>query len=171
MKRLSFAIGLLFLVTQNAFSQRPLPPNIQSLAGLPGVWVGFPSGVGFPKGKYPEQLERDGLTSLQIITEAELRLRKAGIRILDADEAPGVLAIHIHAVKSDGGIYAISIVLSFEQSVVTKREPSVETICATWEVNNLLVVEKSNLRHVKDVIGDGMDVFANDFLTANPARR
>ena len=165
MKRLSFAIGLLFLVTQNAFSQRPLPPNIQSLAGLPGVWVGF------PKGKYPEQLERDGLTSLQITTEAELRLRKAGIRILTADEAPGVLAIRLHAVKSDGGIYAISIVLSFEQSVVTKREPSVETICATWEVNNLLVVEKSNLRHVKDVIGDGMDVFANDFLTANPARR
>jgi len=59
MKQLGFIGCLLLFLAPNAFSQSP--PDIQSLAGLPGVAVGFR--------KYPKQPEQDGLSSKQIETE------------------------------------------------------------------------------------------------------
>ena len=71
------------------------------------------------------------------------------------------------AVKSEA-TYAISIRIKLIQKVTTQRKPSVETLAATWEVTNLVIVGSSNLRQVKDEVGDGVDVFANDFLSVNP---
>lgn len=166
MKQLFFIICLVLFVAPNTFSQSP--PDIQSLTGLPGVAVAF--------SKYPEQLEADGLTSKQIAIEAELRLRKAGIKILTIDEAlksPGspVFEIQFGAVKSETGFYAISVRLRLNQIVITQRKPFIATVSATWEANNLLLVKSADLRRVKDEVGDGVDVFANDFLTANPKQK
>ena len=76
MKQIFFTACLLFLVSPSVFSQAP---DVQSLSGLSGVTVAFQ--------KFPEQLEHDGLTMKQIGIEAELRLRKAGIKVLTLDEA------------------------------------------------------------------------------------
>ncbi len=163
MKQLFLGICLLLVVAANTFSQTP--PDIQSLTGLSGAFIGFQ--------KYPAELEQDGLTSKQIATEVELRLRKAGIKILTADEvmkSPGspVFEVDMRAIKFEEGSYAISIRLSLKQKVVTERKPFIGIVSATWEVQNLLTVGRANLRQVKDEVGDGVDVFANDFLTANP---
>jgi len=162
MKHIILVICLLLFLALTAFSQSP---PVQSLKGLPGITVAMHK-------KYPEELEQDGLTMKQIATEVELRLRKAGIKVLTLDEAmksagSPVFEIEIGAVKSEM-IYAISIRLKLEQDVITLRVPSTRTNVATWEIGNLIMVGRNNLRQVKDEVGDGVDVFANDFLTANP---
>jgi hypothetical protein len=70
--------------------------------------------------------------------------------------------------KTDEGLYAVSIRLRFMQKIAIVRKPTFETLAATWEVTNLVVVGKANLRQVKDQVGDGVDYFANDFLSVNP---
>lgn len=161
MKQLLFTACLLFLVAPSSFSQAP---DVQSLAGLSGVTVAFQS--------FPEKLEHDGLTMKQIGVEAELRLRKAGIKVLSLDEAmkssgSPVLEIKIEAVKSEE-LYAVSIRIRFLQKVTTERKPNVLTHSATWERATVMIVGTAKLREVKNEVGDGVDLFANDFLTANP---
>ncbi len=164
MKHLLFVICLLPFMALSAFSQSP-EIQIQSLKGLPGIAIAMH--------KYPNELEQDGLTMKEIGIEAEMRLRKAGIKVLTLNEAmmsPGspLFEIEIGAVKSDAGIYAVSIRLKLDQNVITQRLPSIGTHVATWEVGNLVMVGRNNLRQVKDEVGDGMDIFINDFLSANP---
>jgi hypothetical protein len=163
MKRVLLATCSILLLTSIARPQTT--SDIESLKGLSGVTVLF--------SRYPEVLERNGITSSQIATEIELRLRRAGIKVLSPDEAissPGspVFAVNLNAIKSKESLYAISIHLELNQLVNLVRKPSVSTRCATWQVNNLVIVGENNLRQVKDAVGDGADIFANDFLTANP---
>jgi hypothetical protein len=162
MRKIPIALALIILFSLNGHAQTAT--DVESLRGLQGVAVLF--------SKYPKELEQNGLTMMQVNTEVELRLRKAGIKILTAEEAfksPGAPIFLVRLESEENlGLYAVSIRLEFQQSVSLYRKPSTTVRCATWQVSNLTTVGGNNLRQVKDLVGDGVDIFANDFLKANP---
>ena len=161
MRMILIALALIVIFSFNGHAQTA--PDVESLRGLQGVAVLF--------SKYPKELEQNGLTMTQVNTEVEIRLRKAGIKLLTAEEAfksPGAPMFLVRLESTEHlGLYAVSIRLEFQQSVSLYRKPSTIVRCATWQVSNLITVGVNNFRQVKDLVGDGVDIFANDFLTAN----
>ena len=126
-----------------------------------------------------QEVERDGLLKAQLQTDVELRLRKAGIRVLTEEQwitEPGqpTLSVKVALYKSsDPKIngYAKSVNIVLRQNVLLSRNPS--TIfrgAITWEsfeavgFSNPTVLQKD----IRDTLADCVDEFINAFLAANP---
>jgi len=145
--------------------------NRKTLAGLNGVqvWVG----------SIPDEVQRDGLDTMQIRTDVELKLRQAGIPVpteqqsLSRVNAP-VLYVNIGALKRRPGVvlYAFWANVELHQFVRLTRNPAVTVRVATWSAPGALgMVGQENLRsHVRDEIRDQTDRFINAYLAANPKR-
>ncbi len=118
--------------------------------------------------------ERDGLSRSQLQTDAEGRLRRAGIRLLKQEETlntPGTPTLYIRVTtsKSDGGMYAFSIEVRFQQSVFLDREPTIFHFSApTWETSTVGTVGADNLRTVMDIVRNAVDRFVNAYGSVNP---
>jgi hypothetical protein len=123
--------------------------------------------------------ERHGLTDSQVQTDVELRLRRAGIRVLTPDEQdarPGspYLYININTKAGDGpsaGLIAVNINVELRQSVRLARDPDIWVLHATtWSKSVLGLGGHAQLRHVRESLGDQVDKFINDYYAANPER-
>ena len=83
-------------------------------------------------------IERNVLSTTQIQTDVELRLRKAGIKVLTSDEllvAEGRpwLSVDVHIIKNtDTGIYVFNIRLFLRQDAILSRNETGATGVATW---------------------------------------
>src|ERR1043165_115900 len=135
MRRMVFTLCWVTLLASASYSQTR--QDVESLRGLQGIIVGIPS--------YPDELENNGLTKIQMFTEVELRLRRAGIKILSPQEAsrvPGMpmLYLNLSAIKAGEGLYVLSLRIELEQFVRLERMPSVSMRCATWQVSNIATV-------------------------------
>src|SRR5262245_50071404 len=100
-----FILALL-LVTSTGAQGVDTEEDRASLRGLHGVRVVVEA--------MEPNIERDGLTRQQILTDVELRLRKSGIRVLTREErqrAPGQpwLYVRVSTRQSPHGLYAVSI--------------------------------------------------------------
>lgn len=80
MKKVLFAVMLLIFANILVYSQSTDPLERATLKGLSGVNVFLNLSEDNPS------LEKDGLTESQIQTDVEIRLRKAGIRVLTVEE-------------------------------------------------------------------------------------
>jgi hypothetical protein len=168
MKRL-FTAGLFLLLcltlpvaraADNQYSRR-------SLRGLGAVYV------------VVEDLDADatetGLTVADLQTDVELRLRQAGVKVVDNGTAshlyvnvqmmPWRWANHTPA----NGI-SMALQLELDQSVTLARDPSIWLpSAATWSVSMLAVSPPSNARHdCRDRVKDLVDMFLNAYLEQNP---
>jgi len=118
------------------------------------------------------EIGKGGLTTAQIRTDVELKLRLAGIKVLTEKEwlqttGRPFLYVDIHAFKFDTSeVYIYHIGIQVYQEVVLIRAPQEEIFSATWKT---WVLRKSG--HIEDLRNrtkDGMDVFINTYLSVNP---
>ncbi len=132
-------------------------------------------------------LERAGLSRSQLQTDAELRLRKAGIRVLTPEEALATaggpfLYINVSGgrVRSEDGFlfhgsllgYGVCIRVSLHQEVRLARDPAVTAYDAeTWSSDGILqMVDVSSLRLIRESVADQVDQFINAYLAVNSGR-
>ena len=157
----------------------PLPICAQTdldratLAGLNGV---------YPLLRFTFNGTMVGLNETSLQTLLELRLRAAGILVLTKDqmlEAPGYpeldLSIIILPDKTVGGTlrgYAYAIRLELLQWISLRRTPIDHASGSTWDTS--IFLGKSTIdgspSHIRDVVTELVDRFANDYLTMNPRR-
>ena len=166
---LIFVISLLLVLEPLTLcAQRSLGKN--SLRGLKGVFVLVETITG--------DAQRQGLTEGQLQTDAELRLRKANIRVASQAEATqsgnsdniGILVINVGTMQVRDSLYVTYISVDLRQSVRLVRDNSiiVET-AATYQTAALFgTVSSNNLREtVRNEVNDKIDRFMNDYLAVN----
>ncbi len=117
--------------------------------------------------------ERDGLTRSQLQTDVEVRLRKAGIRVLtegERQDMPGgpYLYVSVNTLKREDGIYVVSIFVDLRQKVFLARKPSFSMYKATWDMSSIGAVGAARLRTVRTGVADIVDTFISDYLAVNP---
>jgi hypothetical protein len=121
-------------------------------------------------GDIETEIERDGLTKNQIQTDAELKLRLAGLNVLsrkEASEAPGIQLIVSVAIFKfpDSSGYIYSIVVALFQNVFLERN-SKESLAPTWSAGYFGVTPRLDL--IRNKTKDGVDQFINAWLSVNP---
>jgi hypothetical protein len=138
----------------------------KALVGLKGVYV-WVSGI-------KPEVERLGLTKDQIRIDVELKLRKAGVRVLTKEErfeTPGAPSLEVdfaNALSPDNPIVACSILVSLQEQVTLDRD--FRTYGAIWQVGFVRPILKKNIREIRGDVGDLVDEFVNDYLAANPKK-
>ena len=136
----------------------------KSLRGLKGVFVTIQG--------LKEYMEKDGLTKLQVKTDVELRLRKAGIRVLPEEGFPpgkdyAVLFVNLNSYKMNAG-YAFNCSVEVLQGAILLRDPEIIGPFATWSTFHTGYAPKDKLRFIREGLNDLVDQFINDYLTVNP---
>jgi hypothetical protein len=137
----------------------------KALVGLKGVYVLVES----PK---PEA-QRLGLTKGQIKTDIELRLRKAGIRMLTEKEWLGSpdnphLSVTVNVITM-GGSYSFMVQLYLSEAVTLARGNSVMGVI--WQTYRIGIGNEQNTAtKTREQVGDMVDQFINDYLAANPKK-
>lgn len=138
----------------------------RSLKGLAGVYV-----MVEPLGA---EAERNGLNKTSVQTDAELKLRQAGITVLtqaESHKTPGSPALYINVNIFGGPLYAFSIGMELYQDVRLDRDPSTWIPGATtWSVTAVGIVSRENFRNIRDYIKDRVDEFINAYLSVNPKK-
>lgn len=117
----------------------------------------------------PSDWEVSGFTSERLKTDAEIRLRRAGIEITEDLSADPLLIVSLDHF-SDGGsiVYMVMIRLS-EDAVVPDR--GVRTLATTWSRASYGTVGRGRVDSLRGTISDKIDDFINDWLKANPPAR
>jgi hypothetical protein len=142
-------------------------PSRKSLAGLHGVHV------------LVEDLapgaERTGLTRAAVQTDAELRLRQAGIPVLTAKEkfdTPGYPTLYINAmITANGSPWGYALSVGLEQAVQLYRDPTiVHAAVPTWSIisGGGYAVPADIPQSVRAKLRDMVDRFINAYLSVNP---
>jgi len=141
----------------------------KSLKGLKNLSVGYVH--------MPSELEQNGsLTSDEIRTDVELKLRLAGIQVVDLKDfdspssSSSILNVSVNAHSSSLGIWAISVNVGVMQPVMLDRDRSILTYGETWGLFRLGLLEKSMIRSVRETIKDMVDQFINAYLAVNPKK-
>ncbi len=120
-----------------------------------------------------EDLDSDGLVTVgQVQTDTELRLRKAGINVLETGFP--MLYVNTELLKgrsmATSGIYAYHIELTLEQAVLVPGNEEA-ALGATWSTGTTGMVGKDNLsKAIREDVGDLVDKFSNAYLSMNPKK-
>jgi len=139
-----------------------------SLKGLQGIPVLIE--------ELPSAFQEAGLTEYQVQTDVELKLRRAGIKVLSATDdadAPGnpSLYIQIWGVKSKNlpDAFSVSFEIQLQQKVFLSRSPDLILWAPTWSLSSWgLILETSFTQRVREKIKDLTDKFINAYLSVNP---
>jgi hypothetical protein len=166
-------IVILFLTTAALAVAADSEYSRPSLAGLRGVYILV---VVEPPSAKPE-VDRAGLTTGAIQTDAELKLRLAGIRVLTRDESltePGSPYLHLDALITTGkGPWGYATSVELKQAVRLDRNPTVLILgTTTWSVETLGgYARPSNIsEQVRSGLKNGVDQFINAYLSVNPKK-
>lgn len=117
---------------------------------------------------------KDGLDISQLKTDAELRVRKAGITVYDArtnpnDDNEAALYINVNPLKDDSGLYAFSIQVSLLELVRLGRTVPKLSQAQTWHSDSVGIVGRINMAtSIRQYVSDKEDVFINDYMAQNP---
>jgi len=123
--------------------------------------------------------EEDGLSKTVIQTDVELRLRKAGMRVVSTDEErlkiPGCpwLYVDVQTAKIEAiGFYVYSVRIELYERVLLERGPGLRTIAKTWSTGGGIGwVRQALVRNLREYVADSVDEFLNSWLAANPIDR
>lgn len=137
--------------------------EIDTLRGLEGVYLVVE--------RLNPEISGKGLSKEAIQTDAELKLRLAGIRVYSRAEyledlRRPILYINIAGIDIRGG-YVCRMRIALYQIVYLIIDSEIKAILAeTWEKEMLF--STPDLEDVRDKIGNKVDQFINAYLTANP---
>lgn len=180
MKSLSVKLGVILFIIGFAiigYAKVWGAENYQraSLQGLKGIYV-------LIDGQF-DDLIREGLTKDQLKTDVELQLRKARIKVLTEQEFETMpesphLSITVSSSKGAIGVsgsyskttfYAIGLLIQLHQDVILIRNPKMKISGVTWKTILTGWHEAKDVKNsVRENLKDGIDIFMNDYLTANP---
>jgi len=120
------------------------------------------------------QVERLGLTKAQIQMDVELRLRKAGVRVLTLEErrkVPGMPYLYVNVITAfnpDSPHFIFGITVELGEMVTLERGFQAHGVI--WSTVEVGSVGTSNIMQIRDGVGDMVDKFINDYLVANPKK-
>ena len=170
MRRMNIT-GLLVLLTLIRFyipdlsAQTTYVTGRETLRGLKGFYVLIE--------ELHDEIKQAGLTKSILRTDVELKFRKAGIRVLTRADAlltsgQPHLSVSVRVIipleSRHGFVY--SVLVAFKQDVILFRNRSIKTSGVTWR--NSYMGINPNLQYVREVVGDLIDDFMNDYLAVNP---
>ena len=117
------------------------------------------------------RVERVGLTTDHLRTDAELKLERAGIKVLServSRRAPGSPELHItvKVLGTSSGNYAAHIRLELREAVGLVRHPGMEVFTSTWTTGRFGVTH--SLSDVRQQEQELIDKFINEYIAANP---
>jgi hypothetical protein len=118
---------------------------------------------------------RDGLSTQDIRTYVELRLRQSGISIPTVPTGIGGAWLYINVnvqKRTDIALYAVNVHVSLNQDVILLRDPMTTVFgIPTWWREGVFTTGSSLLREgTRRSVRDLVDEFLNDYLAANPKR-
>jgi len=138
-----------------------------SLRGIGGIYVLV--------GKLSPDLAAAGIIDADLEAEVEIRLKKAGIKVLEEREAlalPGqpLLYIQIGGTKVvDLPMYVISLNSALSQRVTLERDGAIRCAANTWSVSGVTAAATQSLNQkIKSALASVADQFIKDYLSANP---
>ncbi len=70
-------------------------------------------------------------------------------------------------VVSDSFVYSIAV--QFQQRVILERDRSISGVAVTWEDGSTGFVGEARLQGIRESVGNKVDIFINEYLTANPS--
>ncbi len=114
------------------------------------------------------------LTTEQIRTDVERRLRLLGIEVLeDSMKIPGnpILYVKLAVTQSyDAPLYAVASEVSLKQYIQVVRDPSLKAVMVpTWDTQSLSIIAgEANLQSVRETIGFNVDDFCKAYRSVNP---
>jgi hypothetical protein len=139
----------------------------RSLVGLRGIEV-------VVEDLAPE-VERAGLTKAVIQTDAELKLRIAGIRVLSTDQdaiEPGHPYLYLNAIiaTGNGSSWGYTTSVGLTQTVLLVRNPEIVVEGETWSVasGGGYAASRDIAERVRNKFKDEVDEFINAYLAMNP---
>jgi hypothetical protein len=141
--------------------------NRATLRGLGGVAVLVEN--------LPLEVEKDGLVKSKLQTEAELKLKMAGIKVLTREESlktPGepclYINININIAKTESDVYPYSIDALFIQKVYLVRDPKQTAYAVTWSTGGVGSITKPIVSQLQNNVEDILDLFIKAYLSENP---
>ncbi len=141
--------------------------KIETLRGLKGMSV-------IVEGLQPG-IKQYGLTKHQIQTDVELKLRMAGIKVLNEKERLSTLGFPYLYVNLNTSqiqkmeIVAFSVSVELQQFVELIRNN--RTLSSnTWSAISVGSTGTLNLSFIRNHIKDKVDIFINDWLSVNPKK-
>ena len=168
MNRLAY-VGLIVPLCAVALLAEDDEHTRPSLSGLQAVQVVVEA---FSASSQP-LLEARGLTVNAIRTDAELRLRKAGIRVITREErlkTPGAPYLYLNAIITTGSsLWGNSIAVSLVQDVSLGRDSSIQFQTETWSVKSGggIISPERIAQTVRNGFNDMVDQFINAYLSVN----
>ena len=140
-----------------------------ALVGLQGVHV-----VVFVEKMNP-QAEKHGLTKAQIQSDVELRLRKAGVKVLtmiesiETPEMPLLYVVPSILIMPDLNVCFVSIEVGLLERVTLAS--GVDKVPGRiWSKGYMGTVGIDKITQIRGIVGDKVDIFINDYLAANPKK-
>ena len=119
--------------------------------------------------------EQAGLKTADIQADAVQQLKAAGIPLLSKEQGmqtPGMPTLYISvsiASSATTDLWPFSIDVNLEQEATLKRSPDTFVPTAvTWHVGSIGGVDKSDVRSIRDRVGEQISKFVNAYLKVNP---
>jgi hypothetical protein len=134
---------------------------LRNLGGV-GVWYKYDA----------EDLNQIGLTPSLLANDVTLRLRKAGISVLEQDDKGPHFVLNLKTFKGKEGLIVFSVSAQVSQWISLPRLGNRALYAPTWTSGGVLLFgypdQEDVTRTVRDAIGDVVDKFINDYLAVNP---
>jgi len=173
-------LALLLSSSVTAAEQAAASPSaklLQYIAGTSDVLIGL-NGVSVMVEDLNKDATEAGLSTEDIKTQVELRLRTLGIRVLTEQELKQslslpILCVNVTALKHSGSdLYAISISVQLLERLFEVRQPGAVVVGAIpWQKEFTAISGGGVLSEkAKDSVLNLVDAFANDYLAANPKK-
>ncbi len=146
--------------------------SMESLKGLRGVEVLIE--------ELNPDLENFNLAMIQIQSDVESKLRKAGVKVLSKEENEKIqplrkpylyIKISSYTLSLRKESIAFNVGMALNQEVVLRGYPDSKSKCfyaPTWYTSSVGAAGRKNILEVIDVVEDLTDKFINAYLTANP---
>jgi len=140
------------------------PAGAATLAGLAGVFVDVED--------FKPLQEQAGFQRQTFLTDVELKLRLAGIKVLTRDQSikigGSLLILSVTALHSTPGEQAAFCVhLALIQGVILQRDPTQYFAAPTWTTEK---VGYGNLKFAREAVKDEVDAFINAWLSVHPKK-
>jgi hypothetical protein len=132
------------------------------------------SGVGVLIEDLDDDAKRVGLSTDQIQTDVELKLRLAGIKVLTKEErylTPGHPYLYVNLYLMPGvGLYPVNIVVELNQNALLTRDSASPITVVTWSTNSLGTAPRDTASTVRRYLSNDLDRFLNAYLSVNPKK-
>ena len=178
--RTGFATLSIFLLVVGGVARGASANNKESLRGLTGVCVRVE--------RLSEDAKQNGLDETSIQTDAEQKLRQAGIAVLTPSQAakePGSPTLYVHVntkllfyptgvVFDPAGRpynsppYIVMVTVALLQGVVSVRDPNLRLReVKTWDAGYMRSLDPGAVKQARATVGDLVDEFIADWRAVN----